>query len=168
VLPSVSSPRYGWGSVTYSSVGTVTAVGSSTITVDFPEQSGWAAAVGELLVICSSGSGCSAGSYMDMYTDSCRSCPAGEKLPSHSSAEKSALVHMLPCDAFNISFKFASPPAGLSGSDEMLPWLHWQGSTAAPAVSPAALVEAQLEGRWVVAAFSGYSDLPSGRMIGYH
>ena len=83
--PSVSRPKYGWGDVTYSSVGTVTAVGSSTITVDFPEQSGWAAAVGELLVICSSGSGCSAGSYMDMYTDSCRSCPAGER--ARSSAE---------------------------------------------------------------------------------
>jgi hypothetical protein len=89
VLPSVSRPQYGWGSVTYSSVGTVTYVGSSSITVDFPEQSGWAAAVGELLVICASGSGsssgCSAGSYVDGSSASCRSCPAGER--AHSSAE---------------------------------------------------------------------------------
>jgi hypothetical protein len=98
VLPSVSRPKYGWGDVTYSSVGTVTAVGSSSITVDFPEQSEWAAAVGELLVVCASGSGsssgCSAGSYVDMYTASCTRCPAGEKLSIHLSAEKSALVHM--------------------------------------------------------------------------
>jgi E3 ubiquitin-protein ligase HERC2 len=90
VLPSVSSPKYGWGSVTYSSVGTVTAVGSSSITVDFPEQSGWTAAVGELLVVCASGSGsssgCSAESYMDGGSSArCRSCPAGER--ARSSAE---------------------------------------------------------------------------------
>jgi hypothetical protein len=91
VLPSVSRPQYGWGSVTYSSVGTVTYLSSSgnTATVDFPEQSGWAAAVAELLVVCASGSGsssgCSAGSYVDGSSASCRSCPAGER--ARSSAE---------------------------------------------------------------------------------
>jgi hypothetical protein len=76
VLSSVSSPVYGWGAVTYSSVGTVTSIQGSFVRVDFPEQSGWYAASEELQVVCTI-SGCSAGSYFGSGLTGCTSCPAG-------------------------------------------------------------------------------------------
>ncbi len=74
VLPSVTSPLYGWGSVTYSSVGTVTFVQGNNVTVNFPEQSGWIAAARELQVVCNS-LDCGAGFYISVA--GCTSCPAG-------------------------------------------------------------------------------------------
>jgi hypothetical protein len=76
VRASVSQPQYGWGDVTYLSVGTVTSIQGSLITVDFPEQSGWSAAAGELQVVCAS-AGCGAGSYMRSGSTSCTVCSAG-------------------------------------------------------------------------------------------
>lgn len=48
VKPSVSSPKYGWGSVTESSVGTLKSIDGSKCTVNFPEQSDWLAALDEV------------------------------------------------------------------------------------------------------------------------
>jgi hypothetical protein len=71
----VSSPRYGWGSVTHSSTGTVVGLSGNTATVDFPEQSGWAAAVSELDVV--SCGGCSAGAFAPSGSAGCTDCAAG-------------------------------------------------------------------------------------------
>jgi hypothetical protein len=61
VWPSVSNPKFGWGPVTHSSVGTVTDVSGSLITVYFQEQSGWLGHLGEVCVVSASFADFSAG-----------------------------------------------------------------------------------------------------------
>lgn len=58
VRAEVSSPRYGWGSVKHSSVGTIRDMsGSTDCHVDFPEQSGWNAVLEELETVPEAGGG---------------------------------------------------------------------------------------------------------------
>ena len=55
VKASVTEPRYEWGSVKASSVGTVVAVdcdcGAGCCTIDFPEQSGWRGVLSEMELV---------------------------------------------------------------------------------------------------------------------
>nr|XP_055043072.1 E3 ubiquitin/ISG15 ligase TRIM25-like [Misgurnus anguillicaudatus] len=51
VKASVESPEYGWGDVTKNSVGTVKAIDSDELTVDFPEHSGWTGILSEMELI---------------------------------------------------------------------------------------------------------------------
>ncbi|XP_036437815.1 uncharacterized protein LOC118815656 isoform X2 [Colossoma macropomum] len=48
VKASVSTPKYGWGSASHSSVGVVTAVHSESMNVDFPDHKSWMAAISEM------------------------------------------------------------------------------------------------------------------------
>ncbi|XP_037393844.1 uncharacterized protein LOC108411315 isoform X2 [Pygocentrus nattereri] len=48
VKASVSTPKYKWGSASHSSVGVVRAISGETMTVDFPVQKSWKAAVSEM------------------------------------------------------------------------------------------------------------------------
>jgi hypothetical protein len=84
VLSSVSSPQFGWGAVTRSSVGTVISISGNRVSVNFPEQSGWSAAIGELQVVCAI-SGCTAGSYQPSGWTSCAVCSAGSYTSSSGS-----------------------------------------------------------------------------------
>ncbi|XP_036437812.1 E3 ubiquitin-protein ligase KEG-like isoform X2 [Colossoma macropomum] len=51
VNASVSSPKYGWGDVSHTSVGVVTAVDGEKMTVDFPEHKSWTAAASEMELV---------------------------------------------------------------------------------------------------------------------
>ncbi|XP_012936715.1 E3 ubiquitin-protein ligase HERC2 [Aplysia californica] len=80
VKPSVTKPTYKWGSVTHSSIGTVTAIipNGRDITVDFPQQSHWTGVISEMELVPSthpqiSCSGC----YMNPITGPrfhCQTC----------------------------------------------------------------------------------------------
>ena len=48
VKASVSSPRYGWGSVKHTSRGKIKSISGDKASVDFPEQSGWSSDIAEL------------------------------------------------------------------------------------------------------------------------
>ncbi|KAL6486449.1 hypothetical protein MHYP_G00058410 [Metynnis hypsauchen] len=48
VKASVSSPKYGWGSASHSSVGVVTAIRDQSMNVDFPDHKSWMAAISEM------------------------------------------------------------------------------------------------------------------------
>jgi hypothetical protein len=96
VLPSVSSPQFGWGAVTRSSVGTVISISGNTVTVNFPEQSGWSAAIAELQVVCAI-SGCSAGSYQPSGWTSCAVCSAGALTVTSPSAVCCRMIGRYGC-----------------------------------------------------------------------
>lgn len=49
VKKSVKSPAHGWGSVSHSSVGTLTSVSGDSCEIDFPEQSGWDGKLSEMI-----------------------------------------------------------------------------------------------------------------------
>ena len=52
VDPSISEPKYKWGSVKKGSVGTVKRIDSDgDIVVDFPEQSGWKGLLKEMELV---------------------------------------------------------------------------------------------------------------------
>ena len=57
VRPSVTTPKYKWGSVTHRSVGTVIAIASNRcdVTVNFPEQTRWTGLLSEMERVDSSG-----------------------------------------------------------------------------------------------------------------
>lgn len=53
VKPSVSTPKYKWGTVTHKSVGVVVAISPNgrDVTVDFPQQNGWTGLLSEMEVV---------------------------------------------------------------------------------------------------------------------
>ncbi len=53
VRPSVTVPKYKWGSVTHGSVGIVSSVapGGRDVTVDFPQQTNWTGSTSEMEVV---------------------------------------------------------------------------------------------------------------------
>ena len=89
VNKSVVNPENGWGSVSYSSVGTITSILENTVIVDFPEQSSWNALPSELQLVCAS---CVAGTYGDANSAICTRCSEGKPLWQRSARPRSIKV----------------------------------------------------------------------------
>ena len=53
VKPSVTTPKYKWGSVNHSSIGTVVSLSSNgkDVKVDFPQQANWTGLISEMEVV---------------------------------------------------------------------------------------------------------------------
>ena len=51
VKPSVTKPRYGWGSVSHESIGIITSINGRDCYVDFLEQSGWTGQLKEMVYV---------------------------------------------------------------------------------------------------------------------
>ena len=53
VKPSVTTPKYKWGSVNHSSVGTVVSISPNgkDVKVDFPQQTNWTGLISEMEVV---------------------------------------------------------------------------------------------------------------------
>jgi E3 ubiquitin-protein ligase HERC2 len=51
VKPSVSSPKYKWGSINHLSVGVVTDIDRRDVTVDFPQQNCWIGVLHEMEMV---------------------------------------------------------------------------------------------------------------------
>lgn len=53
VKPSVTTPKYKWGSVNHSNIGTVVSLSSNgkDVKVDFPQQANWTGLISEMEVV---------------------------------------------------------------------------------------------------------------------